>query len=122
MAGDHLADHGGGEGGEDGAEVGPGEGEVGRVDAGGADEVVPEDLDQRDAGDAGVEELDEDLEGAAEPFDGLVGDAVEELQAGLDELFLELNFDPTVASPDSDPKASMATALRLLEELSPSDS
>jgi probable F420-dependent oxidoreductase len=40
--------------------------------------------------------------------------------AGLTELFIELNFDPTIAAPDSDPKASMATALRLLEALAPS--
>lgn len=40
--------------------------------------------------------------------------------AGLDELFLELNFDPTLAAPDADPKAAMATALLVLEELAPS--
>lgn len=40
-------------------------------------------------------------------------------EAGLDELFLELNFDPAVASPDSDPKTAMGRALRLLEELAP---
>ena len=40
--------------------------------------------------------------------------------AGLDELFFELNFDPAVGAPDADPKASMATALLLLEELAPS--
>ena len=39
--------------------------------------------------------------------------------AGLDELFFELNFDPTIGSVDADPKASMATALHLLEELAP---
>jgi len=39
--------------------------------------------------------------------------------AGLDELFFELNFDPTIASVDADPKASMATALHLLEVLAP---
>ena len=39
--------------------------------------------------------------------------------AGLDELFFELNFDPTIGSRDSDAKASMATALRLLEALAP---
>ena len=39
--------------------------------------------------------------------------------AGLDELFFELNFDPNIGSRDADAKASMATALRLLEALAP---
>jgi len=39
--------------------------------------------------------------------------------AGLDELFLELNFDPAVAAPGADPKAAMAKALLLLDELAP---
>jgi probable F420-dependent oxidoreductase len=39
--------------------------------------------------------------------------------AGLDELFFELNFDPTFGSPDADPKASMDTALHLLDVLAP---
>jgi probable F420-dependent oxidoreductase len=39
--------------------------------------------------------------------------------AGLDELFFELNFDPTFGSRDADAKASMATALHLLEVLAP---
>jgi probable F420-dependent oxidoreductase len=38
---------------------------------------------------------------------------------GLDELFFELNFDPTIASRDADAKASMDTALHLLEALAP---
>ena len=37
--------------------------------------------------------------------------------AGLDELFFELNFDPSIGSVDADPKASMETALHLLETL-----
>jgi len=40
--------------------------------------------------------------------------------AGLDELFLELNFDPAVAAPGADPKAAMDKALRLLDEFAPS--
>lgn len=39
--------------------------------------------------------------------------------AGLDELFFELNFDPAVTGPDTDPRASMTLALRLLEALAP---
>jgi hypothetical protein len=38
---------------------------------------------------------------------------------GLDELFFELNFDPTIGSRTADPKSSMATALHLLEALAP---
>jgi probable F420-dependent oxidoreductase len=39
--------------------------------------------------------------------------------AGLDELFFELNFDPMIGSRDADAKASMTTALQLLEALAP---
>jgi alkanesulfonate monooxygenase SsuD/methylene tetrahydromethanopterin reductase-like flavin-dependent oxidoreductase (luciferase family) len=39
--------------------------------------------------------------------------------AGLDDLFIELNFDPAIGAPDADPKTSMATALHLLEALAP---
>ena len=39
--------------------------------------------------------------------------------AGLDELFVELNFDPAVAGPDADPEAAMAKAFLLLDELAP---
>jgi probable F420-dependent oxidoreductase len=40
-------------------------------------------------------------------------------EAGLDELFIELNFDPVVAAPDADPESSLATALTMLEALAP---
>jgi probable F420-dependent oxidoreductase len=39
--------------------------------------------------------------------------------AGLDELFLDLNFDPAVGGPGTDPKATMSRALLLLDELAP---
>jgi probable F420-dependent oxidoreductase len=39
--------------------------------------------------------------------------------AGLDELFLDLNFDPRVGSVDADPAASMDRAQRILEHLAP---
>jgi len=53
-------------------------------------------------------------------LDQIRADVARYRDAGLDELFFELNFDPTIAAADADPKASMATALHLLEELAPS--
>ena len=53
-------------------------------------------------------------------LDQIRSDVARYRDAGLDELFFELNFDPAIGSPDADPKASMATALLLLEELAPS--
>jgi probable F420-dependent oxidoreductase len=53
-------------------------------------------------------------------LDQIRTDVVRYRDAGLDELFFELNFDPTFGSRHADPKASMATALHLLEELAPS--
>jgi probable F420-dependent oxidoreductase len=52
-------------------------------------------------------------------LDQIRSDVARYRDAGLDELFFELNFDPALAAPDADPKASMATALLLLEELAP---
>ena len=52
-------------------------------------------------------------------LDQIRGDVARYRDAGLDELFFELNFDPTIGSVDADPKASMATALHLLEVLAP---
>ena len=52
--------------------------------------------------------------------DQIRSDVARYRDAGLDELFFELNFDPGVAAPDADAKASMDTALLLLEELAPS--
>jgi probable F420-dependent oxidoreductase len=52
-------------------------------------------------------------------LDQIRADVARYRDAGLDELFFELNFDPTIGSVDADPKASMATALHLLEELAP---
>ncbi|MGH9056337.1 MAG: LLM class F420-dependent oxidoreductase [Acidimicrobiales bacterium] len=40
-------------------------------------------------------------------------------EAGLTELFVELNFDPRVASPDADPARAMGTAMKLMEALAP---
>ncbi len=52
-------------------------------------------------------------------LDQIRSDVARYRDAGLDELFFELNFDPTIGSVDADPKASMATALHLLEALAP---
>jgi len=40
-------------------------------------------------------------------------------EAGITELFLDLNFDPAVGSPDADPEASMRRAEHLLETFAP---
>jgi probable F420-dependent oxidoreductase len=68
--------------------------------------------------------LDEPLSGGDRrplwgSLDQIKDDVARYRDAGLDELFFELNFDPTVAAPDTDPKASMATALLLLDALAP---
>jgi probable F420-dependent oxidoreductase len=66
--------------------------------------------------------LDEPLDGDDRrplwgSLDQIRADVARYRDAGLDELFFELNFDPTIGSVDADPKAAMATALHLLEEL-----
>ena len=38
---------------------------------------------------------------------------------GVDEVFVDLNFDPAVASPDADPAASMAYAREVIHGLAP---
>jgi probable F420-dependent oxidoreductase len=68
--------------------------------------------------------VDEPLEGDDRrplwgSLDQIRADVARYRDAGLDELFFELNFDPTIGSVDADPKASMATALHLLEQLAP---
>ncbi|MBV9820676.1 MAG: TIGR03619 family F420-dependent LLM class oxidoreductase [Actinobacteria bacterium] len=40
-------------------------------------------------------------------------------EAGVTELFLDLNFDPEVGSPDADPEASMRRAEQLLRTFAP---
>jgi hypothetical protein len=39
---------------------------------------------------------------------------------GLTELFLDLNFDPEIGSPDADPDVSVRRAEEVLEALAPS--
>lgn len=40
-------------------------------------------------------------------------------EIGVDEFFVDLNFDPQIGNPDADPEASMDTARELLEALAP---
>jgi probable F420-dependent oxidoreductase len=54
-------------------------------------------------------------------LDQIRADVARYADLGVDELFFELNFHPTIGSRTADAKASMATALQLLEELAPSD-
>ena len=67
--------------------------------------------------------VDEPLGGDRRPLwgslDQIREDVVRYREAGLDELFIELNFDPIIAAPDADPARSLATALTLLEALAP---
>ena len=63
---------------------------------------------------------DEDRRPLWGSLDQIRADVARYRDAGLDELFFELNFDPAIAAPGADPKASMTTALLLLEELAPS--
>jgi probable F420-dependent oxidoreductase len=53
-----------------------------------------------------LDEVREDLPGLAEQ--------------GITELFIDLNFDPTIGSPDADPAASMRRAQAVLEAFAPS--
>jgi alkanesulfonate monooxygenase SsuD/methylene tetrahydromethanopterin reductase-like flavin-dependent oxidoreductase (luciferase family) len=41
-------------------------------------------------------------------------------EAGVTEVFLDLNFDPEIGSPTANPNESMARAERMLESLAPS--
>jgi probable F420-dependent oxidoreductase len=65
--------------------------------------------------------LDEPQDGDRRPLWGSLGEIKEDIvryqEAGLTELFIEMNFDPEIAGPDADPKRSLDKALVLLEEL-----
>jgi probable F420-dependent oxidoreductase len=67
--------------------------------------------------------FDEPQGGDRRPLWGSLGEIKEDIvryqEAGLQELFIEMNFDPEIAGPDADPKRSLDTALVLLEELAP---
>jgi probable F420-dependent oxidoreductase len=56
------------------------------------------------------------LSGTIEQIRQDVGQLAEQ---GMTELFLDLNFDPVVGSPDADPRESMRIATELLDAFSP---
>ena len=63
--------------------------------------------------------IDDDRRPLWGSLDQIRADVSSYRDAGLDELFFELNFDPTIGRRDADPKAAMATALHFLEALAP---
>ncbi|MGH8982233.1 MAG: TIGR03619 family F420-dependent LLM class oxidoreductase [Acidimicrobiales bacterium] len=54
-------------------------------------------------------------------FDDIRTDLATVAAAGMTEAFVDLNFDPTIASPEVDPEASVRHARRVLEALAPRD-
>jgi probable F420-dependent oxidoreductase len=62
-------------------------------------------------------------DGERGPLTGSLSDVAADLRliesAGMTEAFIDLNFDPLVASPDADPVASMRHARQVLEALAP---
>jgi probable F420-dependent oxidoreductase len=76
----------------------------------------------------GVLHLDDEQQGhggVRRPLTGSEGQIREDLATladqGVTEVFLDLNFNPTLASPDADPRASLATAERVLETFAPDE-
>lgn len=74
----------------------------------------------------GVLALDEELrdrEGRRRPLSGTEQEIREDLDAlrvaGVTEVFLDLNFNPQVGSPDADPSSSLALARTALETFAP---
>jgi probable F420-dependent oxidoreductase len=66
---------------------------------------------------------EEPVGGDRRPLHGDAGQIREDFgrlaEAGITELFLDLNFDPEVGSPDADPDASMRRAEHLLRTFAP---
>lgn len=64
-------------------------------------------------------------DGERAPFTGSLDEIAGDLrllaEAGITEAFVDLNFDPSIGSPDADPTASLRHAHRVLEALAPSD-
>jgi hypothetical protein len=52
-------------------------------------------------------------------LDEIRSDLADLAAQGVNETFLDLNFDPTVGSPDADPDASMALAREVITALAP---
>jgi probable F420-dependent oxidoreductase len=53
--------------------------------------------------------------------DKIKADLAAYADAGTDEVFLDLNFDEQIGTPDADPERSMAVAHRVLEAFAPTD-
>jgi probable F420-dependent oxidoreductase len=53
-------------------------------------------------------------------FDEIRADLPGLAEQGITELFIDLNFDPTIGNPDADPQASMRRAEQVLEAFAPS--
>ena len=57
------------------------------------------------------------------PLTGTLDEIAADLPAvaaqGVTELFVDLNFDPSIGNPEADPAASMSRALETLEALAP---
>jgi alkanesulfonate monooxygenase SsuD/methylene tetrahydromethanopterin reductase-like flavin-dependent oxidoreductase (luciferase family) len=51
--------------------------------------------------------------------DKIAADLQRYAEAGTDEVFLDLNFDEQIGSPDADPARSMAVAHEVLERFAP---
>ncbi len=66
--------------------------------------------------DVGKEEGRKPLTGSAAQIRGDIADLGAQ---GVTEVFLDLNFDPKIGSPDADPAESMRRAEQMLEELAP---
>jgi probable F420-dependent oxidoreductase len=52
-------------------------------------------------------------------LDEIAADLPEVAARGVTELFVDLNFDPSIGNPEADPTASMARAVETLEALAP---
>lgn len=52
-------------------------------------------------------------------LDDIRADLATIASSGMTEAFVDLNFDPTIASPDADPEAALRQARHLLEALAP---
>ena len=66
---------------------------------------------------------DRPLDGERRPLFGSLEQVREDVdryrEAGLTELFIELNFDPRIAGPDADPEVAVERALELMRALAP---
>lgn len=71
----------------------------------------------------GLVKFGEELGADRSPLTGSAAQIRDDLTAleaqGIDEVFIDLNFDPGVGSPHADPKASVAYAHKVLEAFTP---